>query len=347
VSGDALLGLVLEHPELAELDPGARRLALRALVADLHDGAGDVGRRVSEVVDVIDGYGRLTPLMTDECVTDVLVNGPHEVWIERDGNLECTDVAFADVDELDALVQRLVAEAGARADLSHPIASGRLRDGARLHVVLPPVAPGGPLISIRRFSLRAPTLRDLVAAGMMTRAQGQRLSAHVDHRRTIAISGATGTGKTTLLNALLGGVPASERVVTVEETPELSAPGAHVAALVAREENTEGRGRVDLTALVRAALRMRPDRIVIGEVRGAEALAALGAMSTGHEGSMLTLHARSPADALQRLVTLALEASSGASERALDAQVRRALDVVVQLASAGGRRRLTAIEEID
>jgi pilus assembly protein CpaF len=338
---------VLERDDLAELDPAARRLALRALLADSVDGS-QLAAVVAELADVIDGHGPLSGFMRDDEVTDVLVNGTTPVWVERGGRLRQSEVSFGSHDELLALIERMIGSAGGRVDVSQPIADARLADGSRLHVVLPPVAPGGPLISIRRFGARRLAVEDLIASGMFDSTRGAELLSYIRRRAGIAISGATGTGKTTLLNALLGHVGPDERVVCVEEVPELQPACSHVVSLVTRPSNVEGAGEVDLTSLVRAALRMRPDRIVVGEVRGAEAFQALGAMSTGHEGSMITVHAGSPTDALDRLVMLALQASSGASEGALERQVRRAIDVVVQLErDECGVRRLAAIAEID
>ena len=339
--------LVLERDELAELDPAERRLALRdMLVTEVPPD--ELAGSVALLADAIDGYGPLTPLMNDGEVTDVLVNGTDPVWVERAGALECTAVRFESLDELGGLIERLLGNAGARADASRPLADARLADGSRLHVVLPPVATDGPHVSIRKFPEARFDLDDLVGLGMLETMQASLLARLVTDRRSIAVSGATGTGKTTLLNALLGVVPPTERVVLVEEILELRPACRQAVSLVARPPNVEGAGRIDLGMLVRAALRMRPDRIVVGEIRGNEALAALAAMSTGHEGSMVTVHARTPDDALERFVTLALQAGSGASEAALQRQVTRALEVVVQLGRDDrGRRLVTAIEDVE
>ena len=339
-----LEGLIATRDDLADLDPAERRLALRdLLVADVP--AADLAALVAEVANEIDGFGPLTELMDDDSVTDVLVNGPEEIWVERSGELEPTALSFAGSDALREFADRFLARAGVRVDVSNPIADGRLPDGSRIHVVLPPIAPDGPLVSIRRFPRRRLRLDDLVAAGTATRDQARRLAAAVADRETIAIGGGTGSGKTTLLGALLSLVDRRERIVVVEEVPELRSPGGHAVSLVARPPNHEGAGAVSLEVLVRAALRMRPDRIVVGEVRGAEALDALAGMATGHEGSMVTVHARSAADVVDRLVSLALRASSGASEAALASQARRSLDVIVYLERRRGARRVAAIEE--
>ena len=346
-SAPDLYELVLEHDYLAELDPAQRRLALRELVAG-EVGEDEIGPRIAQLADAIDGFGPLSALMRDPLVTDVLVNGTESVWAERRGAMEITNLSFSSTDELLTLTDRLLSATGARVDIARPMAEARLRDGSRIHVVLPPVAPEGPLVSIRKFPPSRFSMRNLVGEGMLSPVRAELLETLVRDRRTIAISGATGTGKTTLLNALLGAVPDTERVVLVEETPELRPACNHSVSLIARPPNVEVTGEVTLAALVRAALRMRPDRIVVGEVRGEEALAALAAMSTGHEGSMVTVHARGPDEALERLVTLALQADSGASEAALQHQVTRALDVVVQLGrDANGHRVVTDVEDVE
>ncbi|MGH2730815.1 MAG: CpaF family protein, partial [Actinomycetota bacterium] len=266
-----------------------------------------------------------------------------EVWVERGGALQPAEVSFGDDAELRAFIDRMLGRVGARVDASQPIADARLEDGSRMHVVLPPVAPSGPLLSIRRFPRERPGLDELVASGMMSDGVADLLAEAVRARKTIAISGGTGTGKTTLLNALLGCTDAHERIVTIEETPELRPDSKHVVSLITRAPNVEGRGAVDMSRLVRAALRMRPDRIVVGEVRGPEALDALAAMSTGHEGSMVTIHARGPRDAVDRFVALALQARSGASERSVREQVDRAVRLVVHLERTPRGRRVADV----
>jgi pilus assembly protein CpaF len=333
-----LLRKVWDRDELAELDTAERRLALRSLIAEE-----EMPCSVAELADWIDGSGPLSYLMRDPDVTDVLVNGPREVWAERSGVLAFEGALFDSTEDLWRMVERVLGDAGVQADASHPVADARLADGARIHVVLPPVAPHGPLVSIRRFPSQPLTMGDLRSRGMFDEREGAMLCAAVERRRTVAVSGGTGTGKTTLLNALLGCVADGERIVVVEETAELQPPCRHAVSLVARPPNTEGRGEVDLDSLVRAALRMRPDRIVVGEVRGPEALAALTAMATGHAGSLVTIHARSGEEALDRLVALALGARTGLSEATLRAAVDAAIDVTVHLDRLGGVRRVSAI----
>lgn len=334
--------LVATHAELSDLDPAERRLALRSLVrsSGLNASLPDAVARLS---DWIDGFGPLTSAMTDPDVTDVLVNGPDEIWVERSGRLEREPAAFDDGGQLMDLIERLLGTAGARADASHPIADARMRDGSRIHVVLPPLSGADPVMSIRRFPQTALSLEALEERGSITADQRQRLSDAVAERRMVAVGGGTGTGKTTLLNALLGRVDDGERVVVIEETPELAPVCPHWVSLVARPPNIEGRGAFDQSELLRAALRMRPDRIVLGEVRGAEALIALQAMATGHEGSMVTVHSRSAAEVPDRLVDLASMAPRGPSEGGLRRRVRASLDVVVQLERVDGKRRVVEI----
>lgn len=341
----ALCDLLLEHDEIALLDPASRRLALRAIAIEA--GVEDVAAAVTELAEAIDGFGPLSSVMRDPDVTDVLVNGPEEVWVERCGRLELTGVRFSGEVPLADLIERLAGEAGARVDASHPIANARLADGSRLHVALPPAAPGGPLVSIRRFPTRRFGMPDLVVRGMCDPVTAQLLGQAVRDRRNVAISGATGTGKTTLLDALMSEVPADERVVIVEETPELAPGCRHAVSLVARGTNIEGRGEIGLDELVRAALRMRPDRIVFGEVRGPEMLTALDAMSTGHEGSLLTVHARSASGALNRMASLACGGASWLDRASARREVAAAFDLVVHLERSDGSRRIAGILEVE
>lgn len=340
-----LLEVLLRHDEVADLDPAARRLALRdALLKE--DAARDLPEAIEELARAVDGFGALHDLMTASDITDILINGPSEVWVERAGKLELSEVTFASRMELSDLVERLLSKAGARADVSSPIVDARLVDGSRIHVVVPPLAPAGPLVSIRRFPHRRLSLDDVVAAGGVSSQQENELRRAVEERRSIVISGATGTGKTTLLGALLGLVGADERVVTIEEIPEIRSGALHVVSLVARRANLQGVGEVTLEELARAALRMRPDRIVVGEVRGPEALLALRAMSSGHRGSMLTVHASSGEGAAKRLVALALSASPNLCEESIRGELCDAVDLVVHLERIDGRRAVTQILKV-
>lgn len=336
-----LLQLVYEHDELADLDPAARRLALRELFA--HAGCEDVAGAVARIADELDGFGPITGLMREAGVTDILINGPAEVWFETAGQLTLSDRRFDSVEHLTAWIERFVTLSGGHIDSSSPVADVRLSDGSRLHAVLPPIAPGGPLVSIRRFPARPMSLDALVAAGSVTIDQRETLADAVAAGRSIVISGPTGAGKTTLLNALLLLVPTGQRIVVIEELPELWADRPNRVSLVARPANAAGKGEVRLAELVRAALRMRPDRIVIGEVRGPEALPALWAATTGHTGSMLTVHAASASHAAGRLVELALVSREAPAQSTLERYVAEAVDLFVHVDRRAGTRVVTEI----
>lgn len=339
---DDLLELVAERADLVDLDPAARRLALRSLVAERS--SGPMGDDVRALADHIDGYGPLGDLMRAADVTDVLINGADEVWVERFGRLERTDVCFEGTEDLLGHIYRWIARSGGRIDASRPIADGRMPDGARVHAVLPPLAPAGPFVSIRRWPSERPNLDVLAEWGMLDVTTKELLIESVRARSSIVISGGTGSGKTTLLNALIAAADPNERIVTVEETPELVPNHPHVVSLLTRPQNVEGKGSIETAELLKAALRMRPDRIVVGEVRGREAFYALAAMSTGHEGSMMTVHARSADEVPDRLVNLALQERTAASEESLRRGVITAFDLYVHLERHGGKREVVSIE---
>ncbi len=263
------------------------------------------------------------------------------------GRIEPADVAFADEEELRNAIERILAPLGRRVDELSPMVDARLADGSRVNVVIPPLAIDGPALSIRRFGARRPGPRELVELGTLDEAQRDMLEGAVSERRSVLVSGGTGSGKTTLLNALSSYISAGERVVTIEDAAELRLQQPHVVRLESRPASVEGRGEVTIRDLLRNALRMRPDRIVIGEVRGAEALDLLTALNTGHDGALSTVHANSPADALSRLETLALMAGVGLPHEAIAGQVRRGIDLVVHLERrADGSRRVTEIAEV-
>jgi pilus assembly protein CpaF len=293
------------------------------------------------------GLGPLEDLLADPEVEEVMVNGPECVFVERDGRIESTEVAFADEEELRNAIERILAPLGRRIDELAPMVDARLADGSRVNVVIPPLAIDGPTVSIRRFGARRPTPRELVALGTLTDAQRELLEEAVAGRRSVLVSGGTGSGKTTLLNAIASFISPAERVVTIEDAAELRLQQPHVVRLESRPPGVEGGGEVTIRDLLRNALRMRPDRIVIGEVRGAEALDLLTALNTGHDGALSTLHANSPADALSRLETLALMAGVGLPHAAICAQLQRGVDLVVHLQrDPDGARRVTEIAEV-
>lgn len=303
-------------------------------------------RIVDVVVDTLIGMGPIEPLFRDPTVSDVFVNGPDDVWVERRGVLEPTDIAFADDAAVLAAVERTIAPLGLRLDRASPLVSARLPDGSRLQAVIPPVSVDGPIVAIRRFTAEAPDLAAFVDWGSMTPGQRLLLEQAVLDRRNIVVSGAAGAGKTTLLNALAASVPPGERMVTIEDAAELKFRG-HVVRLEARPPNAEGKGRVSLADLVRTALRLRPDRIIVGEVRGPEALDMIAAMNTGHDGSLSTVHANGPDDALWRLETLALSGGESVGELAVRRQLRSGVDLIVHLTRREAHRRVQVIAEVD
>jgi pilus assembly protein CpaF len=302
------------------------------------------GELVEAVVDSIVGLGPVEALLRDPTVTDVLVNGPAEIWVERDGRLERAPVAFADASAVVAAVERVISPLGLRLDRSSPMVDARLADGSRLHAAIPPAAVDGPVLAVRRFTSALPDLDALVGVEAATAAQVGQLRALVGSRRNLLVSGGTGAGKTTLLNLLASEIPPHERVVTIEDAAELSLPG-HVVRLEAHPPNAEGVGGVGIRALLRSALRLRPDRLVVGEVRGAEALDMIWALNTGHRGCLSTLHANSPEEALWRLETLALS-DGGVAVESVRRQIATAIHAVVQMERVGGRRRIAEIVEM-
>ncbi len=299
------------------------------------------------VVRLASGLGPLEPLLADPAVDEVMVNGPAAVYAERGGRLERTGVRFGDETELMHAVERILAPLGRRVDEASPLCDARLPDGSRVNVVIPPLSVDGPCLTIRRFRRRGFSLRDLVAGGTLTPALAELLALCVAARATILVSGGTGSGKTTTLNALSGAIPGEERIVTIEDAAELRLRQRHVVRLEARPPNLDGRGEVTIRQLVRNALRMRPDRIVVGEVRGGEALDMLQALNTGHDGSLTTVHANSPADALRRVETLALMAGLGLPHAAVREQVASAIDLIAhQARRADGSRAVESVSEV-
>ena len=294
------------------------------------------------------GLGAIAPLLRDERVSEVMVNGTRGVWIERDGRIEATPIRFRDAEEILVLIERLVAPLGRRIDLAQPLVDARLPDGSRVHAVIPPIALQGPVLTIRRFSARPLDPDDLVRHGTASPAQMAFLVDAVRARRSVLVSGGTSSGKTTTLNALAFAIAADERIVTIEDAAELRLPQPNVVGLETRPASVEGIGAIDTRTLLRNALRMRPDRIVVGEVRGGEALDMLQAMNTGHRGSLTTAHASSAYRALLRLETMAMMAGLDLPLPAIQEQIRRGIEIVVhQERDREGRRRIVELVEVD
>lgn len=305
------------------------------------------GRLAEELTEEAVGLGPLAPLLADPAVTDILVNGHQTVYVERFGRLEKTDVRFLDDDHVIRVIERIAAQMGRRVDTSSPMVDLRLRDGTRVNATLPPATIDGPTISIRRFGVRRLRRKDLLELGMLSKDMATFLDLVVRGKKNLLISGGTGAGKSTLLGALAEAIPFHERVITIEDTAELHLDQEHVVRMETRQSNIEGRGRITARDLVVNSLRMRPDRIIVGEVRGPEALDMLQAMNTGHEGSMCTIHANSTRDALSRLETMVLYAGTELPSRAIREQMVSALQILVHIRRyEDGVRRIESIAEI-
>jgi pilus assembly protein CpaF len=323
--------------------------ALRETLADerLVVPAGELRTLERWLDDRLFGLGELAPLLRDERVTEVMVNGSRGVWVEREGRLEGTGIRFADPDEILVIIERLVAPLGRRIDLASPLVDARLPDGSRVHAAIPPISLVGPVLTIRRFAARPLGPDDLVRNGTLSAEAMDYLVAAVEERRSILVSGGTSSGKTTTLNALAFAVGDRERIVTIEDAAELRLPQANVVALETRPPSVEGTGAIDVRTLLRAALRMRPDRIVVGEVRGGEALDMLQAMNTGHRGSLTTAHANGARHALMRVETMALMGGIDLPLEAIREQIRQGIDIVVhQERDATGVRRVVEVAEL-
>jgi pilus assembly protein CpaF len=304
-------------------------------------------RLIDEVLDETFGFGPLEMLLKDPTISDILVNGPHKVYVERRGKLERTDVKFRDNDHLMQIIDRIVSKVGRRVDETSPMVDARLPDGSRVNAIIPPLALDGPSMSIRRFGANPLKLEDLLNFKAFTPEMAMLMEACIKARLNIVISGGTGCGKTTLLNTLSSFIPGDERIVTIEDAAELQLQQDHIVRLETRPANIEGKGAVTTRDLVRNALRMRPERIIIGECRGAEALDMLQAMNTGHSGSMTTLHANSPRDAQARLETMIMMAGMDLPIKAMRQQISAAVDLIVQANRLqGGPRKITAITEV-
>jgi pilus assembly protein CpaF len=338
--------------EIAVLSEEQRRARLERVVGRMVSREGPVlstaerARLIRRVVDEAVGLGVLEPLLADDSVTEIMVNGTDEIYVERDGRIERADISFSDEAQLFQTIDRIVSTVNRRVDESSPMVDARLPTGERVNVIIPPLALRGPTMTIRRFP-RLFTIEELIGIGSLDRPTADLLRALVRARLNIVISGGTGAGKTTLLNALTAAVPGGERIITVEDNAELRLQQPHVVTLEARPPNVEGRGEVTIRDLVRNSLRMRPDRIIVGEVRGAETVDMLQALNTGHEGSLVTLHANSCDDAIHRLATLASMSELQIPFEALRDQINSAIDVIVQVDRyADGGRRLSEVAAV-
>jgi pilus assembly protein CpaF len=302
---------------------------------------------VGEITDDILGYGPIEPLLKDDSVTEVMVNGADRIYIERHGKIERTSATFVDDAHVMRIIDKIVSQVGRRIDESSPMVDARLPDGSRVNAIIPPLALRGPTVTIRKFSRDPYGMDDLVGFGTVTSKAAQFLGACVKGKLNILISGGTGSGKTTTLNAMSAFVPHDERIVTIEDAAELQLQQDHVITLESRPANIEGQGEIRIRELVRNSLRMRPDRIIVGEVRGPETLDMLQAMNTGHEGSLTTIHANSPRDALSRLETLVMTAGVELPHRAIREQIASAFDLLVQISRlVDGSRRITHVTEV-
>jgi pilus assembly protein CpaF len=304
-------------------------------------------RMLEQIVDEILGFGPIQPLLNDDSVTEVMVNGPFRVYVERKGKLQLSDVTFQADEHVMRVIERIIAPIGRRVDESKPFEDARLPDGSRVNIIIPPLALNGPVVTIRKFPKYRIQVADYVKFGTATNEMMEFLRACVEARLNMFISGGTGSGKTTLLNIMSGFIPEDERIITIEDAAELRLVQDHVVRLESRAANIEGKGAVTIMDLVKNALRMRPERIVVGEIRGGEALSMLQAMNTGHDGSLSTGHANSPRDMLARLETMCLMAGVDLPARAIKEQMASALDVIVQISRLkDGSRKITNITEV-
>ena len=301
-----------------------------------------------EITADVLGYGPIEPFLQDPSVSEIMVNGGNLIYVERGGRLTLTDARYTSHDHLRQVIDRIVSRVGRRVDESSPMVDARLPDGSRVNAIVPPLSVDGPTLTIRKFAKKALTVDDLIDYGSLSASSAGFIEACVKGKLNILVSGGTGTGKTTLLNVVSSFIPASERIVTIEDAVELRLDQDHVVRLEARPSNVEGRGEVSIRDLVRNALRMRPDRIIVGEVRSGEALDMLQAMNTGHEGSLSTLHANSPRDALSRLETMVLMAGIELPMRAIREQIGSAVDVIIQISRMrDGTRKVSQISEVE
>jgi pilus assembly protein CpaF len=331
-----------------ELRSRVERIVQSALRAEKTPMSAAEAAQVAQIVgDDVLGYGPIERLLNDPTISEIMVNGPDKVYIERNGKILPTKVSFLDEAHLRHVTGRIVAEVGRHIDESSPMVDARLMDGSRVNAIYPPLAVGGPFLTIRKFAKDPYTLQDLIGFSTLTPQVGELLEACVEGRANILVSGGASTGKTTLLNVMSSFIPSDERIITIEDAKELQLRQRHVVSLESRPPNTEGKGEVSIRDLLRNALRMRPDRIIIGECRSGEALDMLQAMNTGHEGSLTTIHANSPRDALSRVETMTLMAGFDLPVRAVREQLSSALDIIVHLTRLrDGTRRVTQVTEV-
>jgi pilus assembly protein CpaF len=338
---------------MGNMAPARLREELGALVEKLLLEAGatlnssERKKMILDIQDEVMGLGPLEPLLADPTVSDILVNGPKKVYVERNGRLELTNVVFSDASHLMKIIDKIVSRIGRRIDESSPMVDARLADGSRVNVIIAPLSLDGPLLSIRRFAVVPLRADDLVRNKGLTPALSQLLAGMVRAKMNILISGGTGTGKTTLLNVLSSAIPGTERIVTIEDAAELQLQQPHVVRLETRPANIEGKGEVNQRALVRNSLRMRPDRIIVGEVRGVEVVDMLQAMNTGHEGSMATVHANTPRDALTRLENMAGMGGMTIPSKVMRQQISSAIMAIIQLSRlTDGKRKVVSLQEV-
>jgi pilus assembly protein CpaF len=351
---DRLLDLVdlsvLDRVDPSILKPELKKVVAKVLQEDFYSfplNATEREQLYSEIVDEVLGFGPLEPLLQDPTVSDVLVNTYKQIYVERFGKLEATHVRFRDDDHLRRIIDKIVSAVGRRIDESSPMVDARLLDGSRVNAIIPPLALDGPILSIRRFSVDPLELEDLIQFETLTPEIGELLKGIVKARLNVLISGGTGSGKTTLLNVLSRFIPAAERIVTIEDSAELQLKQRHVVRLETRPPNIEGKGQVTQQDLVINSLRMRPDRIIVGEVRGKEAFDMLQAMNTGHDGSLTTIHANSPRDALMRLETMVAMANFEIPSEFLRRYISSAINVIIHVARlTDGSRKVVGLQEI-
>ncbi len=343
----------LDLSRVGELEGDLLRREIRLVVEHLCDTEDTLLNRtererlIEEVLDETLGLGPLELLLKDPSISDILINGPHNIYVERGGRLEKTTVKFRDDNHLLQIIDRMVSRVGRRVDETCPMVDARLPDGSRVNAIIPPLALDGPAVSIRRFGSRPLKLEDLLNFKAFTPEMVMLLEGAIKARLNVIISGGTGSGKTTLLNTLSSFIPNSERIITIEDAAELQLQQDHVVRLETRPPNIEGKGAITATDLVRNALRMRPERIIIGECRGPETLDMLQAMNTGHEGSMTTLHANSPRDAIARIETMIMMSGVELPLKAMRQQIASAVDIIIQANRLqGGKRRITHITEV-